>query len=104
VELADGLLFSTFAAAVIASGGVGVGVPHELLHGGNVGAGVEQIASEGTTEVVRTEGFDAGGLRSFLQDEVDGSRADADTENLAAFTDGGKERDWSVTAQSQPVG
>jgi len=53
VQLADGLLFGTLAAAVVAGSGVGIGVTHELLHRGDVGAGIDQITGKGATEVVR---------------------------------------------------
>jgi hypothetical protein len=47
-------------AAVVDRGGARPGMAHELLHGGQVGASVEQFASERTTAAVRAEVADAG--------------------------------------------
>ncbi len=48
------------AAPVVAGGGGGVGVAHELLDGGEVGAGVEQVPGVSAAQIM---GADAGGAR-----------------------------------------
>ena len=53
VEQGGGLALGPLAAPVVAGGGLEVGVPGQLLHGGQVGPGVQQVGDEGAPEVVR---------------------------------------------------
>ena len=54
VQHFGGAPLGVLGAAVVASGGDHVGVPGELLHAGNVGAGIKQLADEAAPQVVRS--------------------------------------------------
>ena len=55
VEEFCGLALGALAAAVVSGGGLDAGVPGHLLDGGDVGAGVEQVADEGAPQVMGAE-------------------------------------------------
>ena len=55
VQQLGGLALGFFRSPVIALGGGHVGVSGELLHAGNIGAGVEQLADEGAAQVMGRE-------------------------------------------------
>ena len=57
VQVARSLPHSPFTAPVVASGGGGVRVAGELLHGGEVTHGVQQIAAEGLSKSVGETSF-----------------------------------------------
>src|SRR5690606_29360274 len=63
--------FGGLPAPVVPLGGGDARVPEKLLHRADVRSGVQQIAGESTTEVVRGEGGDPGGERPASEDVVD---------------------------------
>ena len=63
-----GTLLGTLAATIVASGRGDAGMARELLHTGDVGAGIEQLADERAAQVMRREVVDAGALTEELQD------------------------------------
>ena len=63
------LALGGFTAAVVAGGGDGVGVASQLLHGEDVGPGLEQGGDKGPAQVVRGEGSRSGLLLPAAEDE-----------------------------------
>ena len=47
MQLLHRVALGAFTAPVIASGGVCLSVPHQLLHGGEIRAGVKEVAGKG---------------------------------------------------------
>ena len=56
MDLADCAAFGLLTSSIVAGGSVSIAVFHQLLHGGQVGAGIEQIAGEGAAKIMWCEG------------------------------------------------
>jgi hypothetical protein len=82
-----------------------VGVAHELLDCGEVGAGVEEFAGEGTATVVRAELRNAGRDRAASDDPVQGRRTEPPAGRIdpAALVDREQQRPRLFTAYGDPV-
>ncbi len=56
-EAFSGLTLDGFTAPIIALGGGHIGMTRQALHGGDIGAGIQQVADVGPAQVVWTEAF-----------------------------------------------
>jgi len=65
VEEFGGFFLDTLSAPIVAGGGLDVGMPGHLLHGGDVRAGIEQISDERPPQIVRGERGKARLARAF---------------------------------------
>ena len=72
MEQLGGFTLGGFAAAVVAGGSLHVGMPGEVLGGGDIGAAIEQIRNKRAPQVVRREGGHAGSGRAFGQNDEHG--------------------------------
>ncbi len=66
----SGLLLAGFAAPVIGGCRRHIGVPGQLLHGGDVGAGVQQVRDEAAAQIVRRQMGDLCLLGPLGQDDL----------------------------------
>lgn len=93
VQRSGGLALRAFATAVVAGGGGHRGMPGELLHRGDVGAEVEQVADPRTPAVVRGEASTqpslAGTQLEALEHRLGAHRAQRE---LAALVDRAEQR------------
>ena len=67
-EALGSLALDGFATPIIALGGGDIGMPRQSLHSGDIGAGIEQVADVGPTQVVWAEALDASFLGPPPQD------------------------------------
>jgi hypothetical protein len=60
MEFAHSIALGAFASSIIPGGGIGAGMTHQLLHGGEIHASIEQIAGKGAAQIMRGKGCQAG--------------------------------------------
>ena len=77
VQRFDGLALRGFTTAVVARRGRHASVAGELLGGGEIHAGVEQVGNEATAHIMRRHMRDARLPGAFLEHVVDGDGAEA---------------------------
>ena len=97
------LALGGFTAAVVAGGGDGVGVASQLLHGEDVGPGLEQGGDKGPAQVVRGEGGRSSLLLAPTQDERHRLAAYAADRDLAVLADRAEQWPGLFTSRLQPA-
>ena len=102
VQLGGGGTFGALTSAVVSGGGVGVGVAGELLDGGQVHPGVEQVADGGAgpegTPVVRGEFGEPSLAGAALEHVTDGLRVEPRWLDATPFVDTVEERAGFVSS------
>jgi len=97
LESIDGFSAAPAGSAVVSGGGVGGGVPDQLLGGGQVDSGVEKVADEGAAQIVWGVSSRSGGITAPGEDVCDGlpghggrfTLSDARSTGLAQWTEQG---------------
>ena len=94
----------TEPAPVVARGGGRVGMAHQALHDGQVGAGFEQVAGEGAPEVVKGERFHLRFRPELLQDQAQGLAGELLAGRYhAALVDAAEQAPGLAAARLQPA-
>jgi hypothetical protein len=95
-------LLGRLAAAIVARGGLDLGVTGELLHRAEIGAGIKKVADKRPPQVVRREGRHAGLGGALAGDVQHGLPRHPPCPQLPALIDRDKQRPRPESADRQP--